>query len=256
MKQPISLILPLSWEEVTISQLQEINNIDRENDFYDAELIAILSDQDPELIKRLDVPTYAKAVGAVVWTTKLPGEANYKPIIHIDGKEFGLVKLSTLSVGEWYSLENWLENFSDNMHKILALLYRPLVTALNDDTRILEPYDANTAEARSELFRAKGKVGEMYGALAFFLLTEKICIKTIQEYLAIQAVILNLKIPNFLKKRLMKSKLKKWQNGNGHGIPFFTTLLKATLRKYPTSQNSTSSSSSVTEPTKSKTQTA
>jgi hypothetical protein len=136
------------------------------------------------------------------------------------------------------------------------LLYRPLVTALNDDYRILEPYDANTAEARAELFRAKGKVGELYGALAFFLLTERICIKTIQEYLAIQAVMMNLPIPNLLKRSLLKSKLKKWRNGSGHGIPFFTTLLKGTLQKSLKSQNSTSSSSSATEPTKSKTQTA
>jgi len=241
------ILIPQGWHEVTIEQLQELQTLKKEDDDYDVQLISILCDLDPDLVSRLTVSTYSTILLNLTWINKLPGEANYKPIITVNGNEYGLVKLSSLTNGEWYSLEEWLNEPSENIHKILALLYRPLITAINDDYRIVEDYNSIDAEQRAEVFK-KCNVDEMYGAFVFFYHIEKESIKTIRDYLQIQVVVRGMRVPTKLKNWMLKKSLSGWSKGNGHGIPFFTRQLKATSERLKKSQDTTSYSPSLTKP--------
>lgn len=243
------ILIPQGWNEVTIDQLQELQTLKKSDEDYDVQLISILCDLDPDFVSRLSVSTYSTILLNLHWLNRLPTEASYKPIIKVGEQEFGLVKMSSFTNGEWYSIEEWLSDASANLHKLLAMIYRPLITAINDDYRITEAYDSETAEVRANLFK-KCTVQDLYGAFVFFYHIEKESMRTIRDYLEIQVVTMGLRVPQQMKKWMQKRSLKKWSKGNGHGIPFFTPLLKATSERLKKSQGITSYSPSLTSPLK------
>jgi len=230
-----TITVPENWNEVSLGKFQELQTIDKSDENYDSECISILCDLDIMEVERMDLQTYSRILANLVWLVKLPKMADYKPIIKIKGQEFGLIKLTSLTNGQWFSLETWLEKPSENLHKILALIYRPLVTAINDDVRILEEYDTETAAVRAELFKEL-PVAECYGAILFFSITEKNCTRTTREYLTLQ-IITRKMTPRFLTNWTTKRLLKKWSKGGRLGIPFFTNWQRAILRKSPKLQN-------------------
>ncbi len=72
-----------------------------------------------------------------------------------------------LAWGAWQDLEFLSsENVTDNIHKILAVLYRP-VTKMNGTKYKTEAYDANTIDDRAELFK-KIPIKIWFGAAQLF----------------------------------------------------------------------------------------
>lgn len=183
------ITVPESWQEVTIAQYQEIAALDQEtpDGVRLVEMISILIDEDPEVIRHTDLESLNRIAQHLEWTQKLPDEAWYKPIITIDGIEYGFVpRLTELTVGEWIDLEHYVLDVNSNMHKIFSVLYRPLVTAFNDRDRIIEPYNSEDADRRADLFKTKAKIGDVYGALVFFSLIVNESTKTMQDYLRLE----------------------------------------------------------------------
>jgi len=223
------ILVPENWSEVTLEKFQEIQILDKSSEDYDTDCISILCDLDVAEVERMDIQTYSKILASLVWLIKLPTEANYKPIIKHKGQEYGIIKMSSLTNGQWYSLETWLEKPSENLHKILAMIYRPLVTAINDDYRILEDYKADDAAVRAESFK-KLSVADCYGAILFFSIIEKECMRTMKDYLTLKIIME--KMPKIVRNWTTKKYLKKWSEEGILGFPFFTLWQKAILRKY------------------------
>lgn len=179
------LSVPDGWHEVTIDQFQEIASLTNTGTERTIDVMSILLNEDPELIKKLDIPTLTKLINMLSWTNDMPSDAIYKPIIRIDEDEYGLVsKLEQLTTGEWIDIESYItEDAIQNLHKIMSILYRPLITAFNDRDRIVEEYDANVADRQSKIFKDKVKITDVYGCLVFFSLIEKEYIKIMTDYL-------------------------------------------------------------------------
>lgn len=246
MTEKLEINVPSNWGEVKLKDYQELCSYSHDDEYYDALKISVLCDIDPEKVKRFDLPTYSKVISSLIWTSMMPTSSQYEPIITINGKQYGLVKMSKLTNGEWYSLEEWTKDVNGNLHKIAAILYRPLVTAVNDDYRILEDYDSDKAAVQANEFKEHSTIGQIYGAVAFFLLTEKMCLTAIKDYLNLELVMTKMFIPKFMKKRILRKQRKRLSQGNGIGIPFYTHLLKAISRKSQRLQNSTLPSPSLT----------
>ena len=151
----INVSLPDGWHEVTIGQYMELIAVDTENNTRKiVETIAILTDTDDAQICKMDLPSLKKISEHIMWLGVLPNEATYKPIIKIGEEEFGFVnRLTDLTLGEWIDMDEMVKDFDKNIHKMIALLYRPLVTAFNDRDRIVESYDPSTLDSRAELFK-------------------------------------------------------------------------------------------------------
>lgn len=158
----LKLTFPDGWQKVTLSQFQEIAAI--ENDKA-VNLISILSDEDPELIRKIDNDSYNRILEVIDWAFMLPSE-NYKTQLEIDGVKYGLVKFHSLSLGEWVDIENHIGK-NENLHKLFAILYRPFVNEFD-----IEEYDADKSARRAELFKEKLIIADVYGALVFFSLIE------------------------------------------------------------------------------------
>lgn len=190
-----TITTPDSWNEVNISQFQELSVTE---DIF--EKIAILTDEDPEELKLMDVASFGRLTAALSWVHILPNEDARKDVIVIDEIEYGFIdKLSSLSLGEWIDIENYLKDPIKNLHKLMAMFYRPLLTTLKDGTRITEDYDITQASNNANTFLTKMNVSDCYGSLVFFSLIANDCLKTIQAYFQVE----------ILKNQLMKMNQKE-----------------------------------------------
>jgi hypothetical protein len=190
-----TITTPDSWSEVNISQFQELSVTE---DIF--EKIAILTDEDPEELKLMDVASFGRLTAALSWVHILPNEDARKDVIVIDEIEYGFIdKLSSLSLGEWIDIENYLKDPIKNLHKLMAMFYRPLLTTLKDGTRITEDYDITQASNNANTFLTKMNVSDCYGSLVFFSLIANDCLKTIQAYFQVE----------ILKNQLMKMNQKE-----------------------------------------------
>ena len=166
------ITLPDGWHEVSIRTFQELSNIKTENGMNKiVDLISVLTDIDSEEIKTMSVEDFNLILPKIEWTSKQPTE-EYKTNIVINDKEYFLVKLNTLSVGEWIDLDSWVKDSIANIHKIFALLYRPAN----------EEYDTVKRVEREELFLDKMIISDVYGTLLFFLAIGNQYLNLIKDY--------------------------------------------------------------------------
>ncbi len=98
--------VPDGWHDVTISQYQEIATLESDHpSIRMIETISILIDEDPEIVRTMNLNSLNKIIEVLAWTNKTPDDAVYKPIITIDEKEYGFIsRISDLTTGEWIDL--------------------------------------------------------------------------------------------------------------------------------------------------------
>lgn len=90
-------------------------------------------------------------------------------IIEIDGIDFGFhPKLKDLTFGEFVDLDNYLSEPWENMHYIMAILYRP-ITSQKKKRYAIEEYDSDKSFDRANLFKDNLSVATVNGAASFFL---------------------------------------------------------------------------------------
>lgn len=93
-----------------------------------------------------------------------------------------------LAWGAWKDLEFLSsQDITENIHKILSVLYRP-VTKTNGTKYVIEPYDANTIEERSELFK-NIPIKIWFGSAQLFFFISKTYIEDIKNSLELQTKI-------------------------------------------------------------------
>jgi hypothetical protein len=164
--------LPDSWDEVTLRQYQEISSIDTDDTTRRwVEIIAILSNEDPERVKCMDVTAFTKAITHLHFMLTLPEDKIFKDELLIDGKTYKFKeRLESLSMGEWIDLEAYIEETNHNLHKTFAVLYD----------------GHETLEKRAELFKDNVMIGDVYAALVFFSLIGKESMITIKDFLTLE----------------------------------------------------------------------
>lgn len=89
-------------------------------------------------------------------------------IIEIDGIEYGFnPNLKDMTLGEFVDLDNYLENAWENMHIIMAILYRP-ITSKKKKKYSIQEYDGVDMK-RANMFKDKLSIATVNGASSFFL---------------------------------------------------------------------------------------
>lgn len=138
-----------------------------------------------------------------------------------DEVEFGFIpKLDNISLGEFVDLDNYMSDW-DNMHKAMAVLYRP-VTFRKKNMYLIEDYESSDkySEALKDM-----PIDIALGALVFFYRLGKELSLYLMGYLQNQAK--------------GDSKLKRALEENGDGINLYMRSLKETyyaLKRLPNSQ--------------------
>jgi hypothetical protein len=127
-----------------------------------------------------------------------------------DEVEFGFIpKLDNISLGEFVDLDNYINNW-DDMHKAMAVLYRP-VTAQKKNHYIIEDYESS--DRYSEVLKDM-PIDIALGALLFFYRLGKELSSYLMDY--------------FQKEAKDNSHLKQALEENGVGINQYMQSLKET----------------------------
>lgn len=212
---------PDSWKDVNIKTFQELKNVP-DNDNKVINTIAIFTDEDSEEVRLWDNSSFSRIASALSWTNVLPAKESMRNIIEIDGVEYGFIqKLSSLNNGNWMDIEHYLQDSVGNLHKLMAIFYRPILTK-TDKFYITESYDTKTSVDRAELFLEKMNIQDCYGALLFFSSIGKESIESIKEYF---------KREIYLSKKPILKRLLDWQRKrearSGHGSILCIDSVKA-----------------------------
>lgn len=153
------------------------------------------------------------------------GDGSVDNIITIDGKSYGLTNVKKLTVGEMADIDvlknHPILNF--NLHKIMAILYRPLVSKLPFK---IDDYTSEDFEERSELFAEKMPVKVALNTAVFFL-------NILGNLNVVTKDSLETTTNPTSKKKTTKDKIIKWL---GVGIRLYTFLRKTTSLKSKKSQ--------------------
>lgn len=171
------LKMPDGWHEITLGQYQEICGLDETSKDYALNIFSIILDKDPEEIRNYSPQTADKIMRHLEWAMKTPSDDEYKQEIEIEGVTYRLVEnLNRFTGGEWWDMEQCMSDFKANLHKVFALIYRPLEKEWSYEVR-----------KKSEvLFQDKVMIGDLYGSTVFFCNVALKSTLTIQDYLLSQ----------------------------------------------------------------------
>ena len=147
-------------------------------------------------------------------------------VIELNGKQYGFIpNWQEFSLGEWIDIEEYSGDFWNNAHKIMSILYRPLLRR-QGDAHTIEKY---TSKEDSEVFRQLP--ADLFGGcILFFLSSKRTLLRTMKSSLLRTA------------ESLTNSAL------NGDGIPASTLLQGKTSNVWKRLQRRVSALFSRTSP--------
>ncbi len=97
--------------------------------------------------------------------------ARFEKVVEMGGKRFGFVPdWDAFTAGEWIDLENYLEDFWKNAHKVMAVLFREVTYELGEKYEVKK----YTAKEDASIFEEM-PADLVSGTLLFFGLPETNC---------------------------------------------------------------------------------
>jgi hypothetical protein len=193
---------------LTVEQFQRIKTEEIKLNSDPVKLLSIYLDMDVSEIKnapKKDID-FVLAFLTNTMMKSNPTEMEYT-FIH-DGIEYGLdVEWDKLAWGAWSDLEVFSsENVDQNIHLILSILYRPVISKEGQKYKIV-PYNSEEIIPRSEIMK-KVPVYIWYNCANFFFLTVRLYITGLESSLIWKIKLMRLLqkgvkiLPKFLQKRL------------------------------------------------------
>ena len=164
----MKLNIPTDLSEITLGQLQSLTKLEA-SELNELELqkqtIELLTNADRSIIDQIKLndlnDVYSKLLGLSKSSDKL------HQLISINGVQYGFhPNLSEISTGEFADLDTLCQDFNDNLHLIMAILYRPVEKEAAGKYSI-EAYDGDVDE-RARLFKKNMKANVVNSALVFF----------------------------------------------------------------------------------------
>jgi len=166
----MKLRIPTRLDEITLGQLMEISKLEMsEIPIVEVQkrTIEILTGCDSDTINlfRLeDLDSIYVSLANVL----SEGFVKLHKLVTIEGVKYGFhPDLSSISSGEFIDIDTFQKEQQDNLHLILAVLYRPVTLEKRGKYQI-EPYGEGVQE-RAEIFKRAMPANVVNGSIAFFL---------------------------------------------------------------------------------------
>ena len=168
MRNEVKIMLPENISDITLEQYQRFEELKKVgeslgNQRYAEKLIAIFTDLKKQQIKKLVFSDYELIVSQIVQA--LNQDVEFKQRFMHEGVEYGMIpNLDEISMGEYVDLK---EHGSDheNMHKVMAVLFRPVVKSDSFGNYKIEQYEGTKGR---DLVMKKLPMNIVQGALVFF----------------------------------------------------------------------------------------
>lgn len=164
--------LPTSWDEVSIGQYSKLMIAVDKEDSTEIELMVksleALADIPGGLLTKVPIKMLREAYNQLKELTSTVPNKELTRVIEIDGVEYGFIpNWDELSLGEFVDLDNYLQDGFNNLDKVFAVLYRPVLK--RDGIKyIIEDYNLDNIVNRRKLFRERMSIDTLYAALVFF----------------------------------------------------------------------------------------
>lgn len=147
----VEILVPDTLSEITLEQYQKFLKIQNDNDdetFLAVKMIEIFCGIRGDTIMKM------KASSIRDITAILTDMFNQKPPLvrefTMKGKEYGFIpKLEDMSFGEYVDLDTYMGDI-ENIHKAMAVLYRPITQKYNDKY-LIEEYEGEDTEIMKDM---------------------------------------------------------------------------------------------------------
>ena len=209
----LELTIPTTLNEIKLTQYQAFLNIAKDNDdgeFLQQKIVQLFCGidlKDVAQIRYNDVTEITNSIGNMF--TK---EHKFIPTFKLGGVEFGFIpNLDKISLGEYRDLDTYITDW-DNMHKAMAVLYRPIKSKLKNKYEI-EQY--NGSITYSDVMK-HAPLDVVLGAQVFFYNLSKELMNSTLNYLEA-----NKEVQTILQQRNLHQ--------NGDGIVVSMLSLRETL---------------------------
>jgi len=217
MKETLSIIVPTEWKDITLKKWLELQkDLEDYKDDDDAQtqlLLWHLCGLDVDVVKRLPRTMY-DSLKQKLNEFQQPGELQLKPIVTIDGIEYGFeTNLSNMSYGTYADITQYETiGIDKNWSKVMDILYRPIEKKMGENYTI-RPYDGKINETKWE----NTTMDIHFGAMFFFLHT------SMDLYPVILKSLTEMELPLSIKQTLVKSgklmqQFSNWQKGTLKGL--------------------------------------
>jgi len=196
MKKTIQLDIP---EYITVEQYKRLSEFEGDNKFERlAHIVCSLTGYSFEEVQYWSIQSLVEIVQK--YQEASSHENKFYAVIEWNGTLYGYADIKSKSLGEYIDLENLSSDLTGNLHKIAALMYRPIVKhrfkslkfaykqkvkMLNNEVENVfdwyevENYDSKKRKEVEEDFRAF-PAHILLGALSFFLSTATLYLNSIQ----------------------------------------------------------------------------
>ena len=141
-------------DELTLGQYQEITK-SPERYKNPIQLISLFTGISVMELKNQDVETIEMLEAVIGTRFKIPDINEMVLTFNYDGVDYGLeMDWSKLAFGAWVDFEVYsAENIYDNLHRIMAILYRPIQSWGKNGKYTIKPYRSEEIEERAEIMK-------------------------------------------------------------------------------------------------------
>ena len=184
MGEKIELLIPTDWEDVSIGMYQDFLELQEKKlpeDEMIVGVVCVLCNVDKEKLVRFKYKDLKDISATLVkFLEKKPEQKKLVKKVEFKEKKYGLIpNLSSISLGEFVDIENYCKDSHKNLHKIMSILYRPIVK--EKGTRYsIENYDPD--EYKEDMFK-EFPILVSLSALSFFFRLGKKLPLTLSSYL-------------------------------------------------------------------------
>jgi hypothetical protein len=211
----VEIDVPSKLSDLTLEQYQLFMRlVDKEDseEFIGQKMIAIFCKIKLSQVVYFNALSTTETIQSL--TSMFEGEKKFINRFELGGKEFGFIPcLEDMSFGEYIDLETNIAEW-DNMHKAMAVMFRPIVKTKGKDKYDIEPYEGTATY--SEVMKY-APLDVVMGAMVFFYnLNNELLMATLHS-LEVEAIKMDLQ-----KKNSSASP--------GDGINLFTPSLEETFK--------------------------
>jgi hypothetical protein len=178
----LEITIPTELKEIKLAQYQAFLKIAKDNDdeeFLNQKMVQTFCGIDLRDVAQI---RFKDVVEITASLSKMFDIKEHKHIrrFKLGGVEFGFIpELEEMSFGEYTDLDSYIGDW-DNMHKAMAVLYRPITKKGSNDTYEIEPYNGSITYSDVMKF---APLDVVFGANVFFYNLGNELLKSTMTYL-------------------------------------------------------------------------
>tara|TARA_R110002020_G_scaffold183360_4_gene379645 strand:- start:5619 stop:6209 length:591 start_codon:yes stop_codon:yes gene_type:complete len=167
----LKITIPEGWDEITLKAYQRYmltQNTDNSNSVKIVQMISAfcrISTEEASKINLKDLALVTNKLNKILSVDV----TNFTQIFELNKVKYGFIpNWEEITIGEYVDLEELIKlGFWENVHKIMAIFYRPVIAQKDNNEYIIEDYTPNEGRAKDFLGLSMDLV---LGCTSFFLL--------------------------------------------------------------------------------------